>query len=237
MTNDEIFLNRELSWLRFNSRVLAQCDKNLPPLEKLKFIAIYSTNLDEFYMIRVAGLKSLFAAGVVVSGDDKMTPLDQLREIRNYLNAEQVSLEKHYKDTVNELAKAGLHIKNYEDLDASIKASADEYFTSYIWPVIVPIAVDSTHPFPHLNNLSFGIAVKLADAEHPEIIKFGMVRISRVLPRFYAANDGVYVPIESIVRNHIEDIFPGYKLLSSCAFRDFRCLVGQLLGLQEMLIW
>lgn len=222
MANDEIYLNRELSWLRFNSRVLAQCDKNLPPLEKLKFIAIYSTNLDEFYMIRVAGLKSLFAAGVVVSGDDKMTPLDQLREIRNYINAEQITLSKHYNDAVAELSKAGLHITNYEDLDANIKANADEYFISYIWPVIVPIAVDSTHPFPHLNNLSFGIAVKLADAEHPEIIKFGMVRISRVLPRFYACNDGVYVPIESIVRNHIESIFPGYKLLSSCAFRVTR---------------
>ena len=154
MANDEIYLNRELSWLRFNSRVLAQCDKNLPPLEKLKFIAIYSTNLDEFYMIRVAGLKSLFAAGVVVSGDDKMTPLDQLREIRNYINAEQITLSKHYNDAVFELSKAGLHITNYEDLDANIKANADEYFISYIWPVIVPIAVDSTHPFPHLNNLS-----------------------------------------------------------------------------------
>ncbi len=222
MQEKDIFINRELSWLRFNSRVLSQCDKDLPLLEKLKFIAIYSTNLDEFYMIRVAGLKQLFAAGVVVSGPDEMTPLDQLREIRKYLNEEQQTLEKHYKSIVAGLAKAGLHITDYDNLNAESKAKADEYFFSNIWPIIVPIAVDATHPFPHLNNLSFGLAVKLCDEEHPEIIKFGMVRISRVLPRFYKVADGVYVPIESIVRRHTEHIFPGYKLISSCAFRVTR---------------
>lgn len=222
MKNRDIFINRELSWLRFNSRVLAQCEKNLPLLEKLKFIAIYYTNLDEFYMIRIAGLKQLFAAGVVVSGNDEMTPLDQLREIRKYLKDEQQILEDYYKDTVSKLAKVGLHIKKYEDLDSDIKLRADEYFFSNILPVIVPIAVDATHPFPHLNNLSFGLAVKLCDDAHPEIIKFGMIRISRVLPRFYNAGDGIYVPIESIVHRHAEEIFPGYKLLASCAFRVTR---------------
>ncbi|CUU72750.1 RNA degradosome polyphosphate kinase [Campylobacter hyointestinalis] len=222
MENRDIFINRELSWLRFNSRVLAQCEKDLPLLEKLKFIAIYYTNLDEFYMIRIAGLKQLFAAGVVVSGNDEMTPLDQLREIRKYLKDEQQILEDYYKDTVSKLAKVGLHIKKYEDLDSDIKLRADEYFFSNILPVIVPIAVDATHPFPHLNNLSFGLAVKLCDDAHPEIIKFGMIRISRVLPRFYNAGDGIYVPIESIVHRHAEEIFPGYKLLASCAFRVTR---------------
>lgn len=222
MENRDIFINRELSWLRFNSRVLAQCEKDLPLLEKLKFIAIYYTNLDEFYMIRIAGLKQLFAAGVVVSGNDEMTPLDQLREIRKYLKDEQQILEDYYKDTVSKLAKAGLYIKKYEDLDSDIKLRADEYFFSNILPVIVPIAVDATHPFPHLNNLSFGLAVKLCDDAHPEIIKFGMIRISRVLPRFYNAGDGIYVPIESIVHRHAEEIFPGYKLLASCAFRVTR---------------
>ena len=96
---NEIFINRELSWLRFNSRVLAQCAKDLPPLEKLKFIAIYMTNLDEFYMIRIAGLKQLFAAGVATSGDDGMSPLDQLREIRKYVKDELNLVEQYYKDT------------------------------------------------------------------------------------------------------------------------------------------
>ena len=103
--NETLFINRELSWLRFNSRVLAQCEKDIPLLEKLKFIAIYMTNLDEFYMIRVAGLKQLFAAGVTTSSSDGMSPLDQLREIRKYLQDEQNLVEAHYKAPLMRLAK------------------------------------------------------------------------------------------------------------------------------------
>ena len=217
-----VFINRELSWLRFNSRVLAQCEKALPPLEKLKFIAIYMTNLDEFYMIRIAGLKQLFAAGVAASGSDGMSPLEQLREIRKYIKDELALVEKHYKDALRELAQNGLFMKNYDEISPELRAKCDEYFFSNILPVIVPIAVDATHPYPHLNNLSFSLAVKLADADSPEIIKFGMIRISRVLPRFYQAADNVYVPIETIVHRHAEEIFPGYKLLSSAAFRVTR---------------
>ena len=217
-----VFINRELSWLRFNSRVLAQCEKALPPLEKLKFIAIYMTNLDEFYMIRIAGLKQLFAAGVAASGSDGMSPLEQLREIRKYIKDELALVEKHYKDALKELAQNGLFMKNYDEISPELRAKCDEYFFSNILPVIVPIAVDATHPYPHLNNLSFSLAVKLADADSPEIVKFGMIRISRVLPRFYQASDNVYVPIETIVHRHAEEIFPGYKLLSSAAFRVTR---------------
>ena len=220
--NETLFINRELSWLRFNSRVLAQCEKEIPLLEKLKFIAIYMTNLDEFYMIRVAGLKQLFAAGATTSSGDGMSPLDQLREIRKYLQNEQNLVEDHYKKTVNALSKEGLFIKNYDELDDSLKQKCDEYFFSNILPVIVPIAVDATHPFPHLNNLSFSLAVKLADIEHPEILKYGMIRISRVLPRFTQPSSNVFVPIETIVHRHAEEIFPGYKLLSSAAFRVTR---------------
>ncbi|MBE3606307.1 RNA degradosome polyphosphate kinase [Campylobacter sp. RM13119] len=217
-----LFINRELSWLRFNSRVLAQCNKDIPLLEKLKFLAIYTTNLDEFYMIRIAGLKQLFAAGVVTSGSDEMSPLDQLREIRKYLQNEHKIVEAHYNDVKNSLAKENLFIKNYEELDEGLKQKCDTYFFSNILPVIVPIAVDATHPFPHLNNLSFSLAVKLSDVEHPEILKYGMIRISRVLPRFIQPNENVYVPIETIVKRHAEEIFPGYKLISSCVFRVTR---------------
>lgn len=220
--NTNIFINRELSWLRFNSRVLAQCKKDIPLLEKLKFLAIYSTNLDEFYMIRVAGLKQLFAAGVVISGSDKMTPLDQLREIRSYIKKEQEELEYQYSKVKSELANENLFIKNYDELDGELKERANEYFFSSILPIIIPIAVDATHPFPHFNNLSFSLAVKLCDENSPETIKFGMIRISRVLPRFVQVCENVYIPIESIVQRHVEDIFPGYKLLSSAVFRVTR---------------
>lgn len=222
-SDPEYFINRELSWLRFNSRVLYESQKKeLPLLERLKFIAIYATNLDEFYMIRVAGLKQLFSAGVVVSGEDKKTPLEQLREIRSYLADEKNTLEKNYKNIINGLEKEDLYIKNYDKLEVKLKKQADEFFFSNILPVIVPVAVNSTHPFPHLNNLSFSLAVKLQEKEGTSSLKYGMIRIPRVLPRFYKASDNIYVPIESIVHEHAEEIFPGYKLLASAPFRVTR---------------
>ena len=222
LKNGSIFLNRELSWLRFNTRVLAQCKKDIPLIEKLKFLAIYSTNLDEFYMIRVAGLKQLFIAGITASGSDEMTPLDQLRKIREYLHNEKNSLEIYYKQTIEALANDGFYIKNYDDLNDELRQKADEYFFSNILPIIVPIAVDSTHPFPHLNNLSFALAVKLKDTNDSQSFKFGMIRIPRVIPRFVQVSTDTYTPIETIVHRHAEEIFPGYSLISSAPFRVTR---------------
>lgn len=222
LKNGSIFLNRELSWLRFNTRVLAQCEKDIPLIEKLKFLAIYSTNLDEFYMIRVAGLKQLFIAGITASGSDEMTPLDQLRKIREYLHSEKNSLEIYYKQTIEALANEGFYIKNYDDLNDELRQKADEYFFSNILPIIVPIAVDSTHPFPHLNNLSFALAVKLKDTNDSQGFKFGMIRIPRVIPRFVQVSTDTYTPIETIVHRHAEEIFPGYSLISSAPFRVTR---------------
>ncbi|EAH7585265.1 RNA degradosome polyphosphate kinase [Campylobacter lari] len=217
-----MYINRELSWLAFNSRVLDQCSKDLPLLEKLKFIAIYCTNLDEFYMIRVAGLKQLFIAGISTASNDEMTPLAQLKAIRNYLHEEKYVVEQYFTKITQDLEKENLFIRLYEELDEDLKQECNDHFFSNIFPVIVPIAVDATHPFPHLNNLSFSLAVKLCDPMHPELLKFGMIRIPRVLPRFYQVSSNIYVPIESIVRHHTEHIFPGYKLLSSAAFRVTR---------------
>lgn len=217
-----MYINRELSWLAFNSRVLDQCSKDLPLLEKLKFIAIYCTNLDEFYMIRIAGLKQLFVAGISITSNDEMTPLAQLKAIRNYLHEEKYVVEQYFTKITQELERENLFIRSYEELDEDLKQQCKEHFFSNIFPVIVPIAVDATHPFPHLNNLSFSLAVKLCDPMHPELLKFGMIRIPRVLPRFYQVSSNIYVPIESIVRHHTEHIFPGYKLLSSAAFRVTR---------------
>lgn len=219
---NSLFINRELSWLRFNTRVLAQCKKDIPLLEKLKFLAIYCTNLDEFYMIRVAGLKQLFLAGITLSGSDDMTPLDQLREIREYLHKEKLELEKHYKEIISALEKDGFYIKEYEDLSLELRDKADEYFFSNIIPIIVPIAVDATHPFPHLNNLSFALAVKLSDPLDDENFRYGMIRIPRVLPRFVQVSEDTYVPIETIVHRHAEEIFPGFNLISSAPFRVTR---------------
>jgi len=225
INDSSLYLNRELSWLRFNTRVLAQSmKKELPLFERLKFLAIYATNLDEFYMIRVAGLKQLFSAGVIETGADQKTPLDQLREIRTYLASEKEVIQNSYEEIVADLEKENLFIKVYDDLGPVLARLADDYFFSNILPVIVPIAVNATHPFPHLNNLSFSLAVKLQDSESEDEgnYKYGMIRIPRVLPRFFQAGDNIYVPIETIVKKHVEEIFPGYKLISSAAFRVTR---------------
>ncbi|NLC27669.1 MAG: polyphosphate kinase 1, partial [Campylobacteraceae bacterium] len=223
LTDPFLHINRELSWLRFNTRVLHESEKeSLPLLERLKFLAIYATNLDEFYMIRVAGLRELFSAGVVVTGADEQTPLDQLREIRRYVSEEKTMLERSFNAIIAGLEEQNLLLRNYNELDSADKMTADEFFFSNILPLIVPIAVDSTHPFPHLNNLSFSVAVKLQDRDHPELNKYGMIRIPRVLPRFYQAGDNIYVPIESIVHKHAEKIFPGFKLISSAPFKVTR---------------
>ena len=218
-----LYINRELSWLQFNSRVLTQAqEESLPLFERLKFLAIYGTNLDEFYMIRVAGLKKLFSAGVNVSGADRFTPLHQLREIRQYLHKEQQAVEHCLQGIMTELEKEGIFFKSYKEVTHAQRQILNRYFYENIYPVIVPIAVDATHPFPHLNNLSFGLIVKLRDKDDTNIERYGIVRIPRVLPRFVDIDNRIYVPIGSIVSEHIHDLFPGYELIKFAAFRVTR---------------
>ena len=223
LKNPELYINRELSWLQFNTRVLKQAqDKSLPPLERLKFLAIYGTNLDEFYMIRVAGLKKLFNAGIIVSGADKLTPLEQLKSIREYLHREQQVVEHCKVEIFKELGEYGIFIKSYDEVSTHKKHLLNEKFFKDIYHLVIPIAVDATHPFPHLNNLSFGLVVKLRDTENSEIERFGIVRIPRVLDRFIDLGDGKFVPIESVVAKHIATLFPGYELIKQMPFRVTR---------------
>ncbi|WP_373069380.1 RNA degradosome polyphosphate kinase [Sulfurimonas sp.] len=223
LKNPQLYNNRELSWLQFNTRVLKQAqDESLPLLERLKFLAIYGTNLDEFYMIRIAGLKKLFQAGIIVSGADRLTPLEQLREIRKYLHQEQQVVEHCMNNILEELKKEGIFVKSYKDVTQAQKHKLDKFFNEEIYPVIIPIAVDSTHPFPHLNNLSFGIIVKLNDMEDEAIERYGIVRVPRVLDRFIEIESGLFVLIESVVAQHIEDLFPGYTLDKFASFRVTR---------------
>ncbi len=218
-----LFINRELSWLQFNTRVLKQAqDTSMPLLERLKFMAIYGTNLDEFYMIRIAGLKKLFSAGVNVSGADRLTPLQQLREIRSYLHTEQQVVEHCLQEIMKGLEKEGIFFKSYKDVTTAQRQILNRYFYENIYPVIVPIAVDATHPFPHLNNLSFGLIVKLRDKDDASLERYGIVRIPRVLPRFVDIDNRIYIPIGSIVSEHIHDLFPGYELIKFAAFRVTR---------------
>ncbi|PAF51007.1 RNA degradosome polyphosphate kinase [Helicobacter sp. 13S00477-4] len=218
----KMFFNRELSWLKFNTRVLNEA-KNviLPLLERLKFLAIYGTNLDEFYMIRVAGLKRLYTNRISEVAADKLTPLEQLGYIRDYLHKEQAVIEDVFNEIRLGLVNANLIIKSFSQLNKIQKIEIEKYFKSYLYPIIVPIVVDSTHPFPHLNNLSFGIAVKLKSQEDGEI-KYGMIRIPRVLGRFIEVGKNIFVIIETIVGEFAGDLFEGYELMSYIPFRVTR---------------
>ncbi|CAI6145855.1 MAG: Polyphosphate kinase [uncultured Sulfurimonas sp.] len=223
LKNPNLYNNRELSWLQFNTRVLKQAqDESLPLLERLKFLAIYGTNLDEFYMIRVAGLKKLFAAGIIVSGADKLTPLQQLREIRSCLHQEQQVVEHCRTSILKKLEDEGVSVKSYDEVSTQDKHKLNQFFNENIYPVIIPIAIDATHPFPHLNNLSFGLIVKLQDLDDESVERFGLIRVPRVLERFVELENGTYIPIESLVAQHVEDLFPGFTLLKYAAFRVTR---------------
>ena len=219
--DSKMYFNRELSWLRFNTRVLNEAkNPRMPLLEQLKFVAIYGTNLDEFYMIRVAGLKRLYASGITETAADKLTPLQQLSSIRKYLHTEQASLEKIFHTIKNALAKENLHIKQVKDLNTEEKKILKEYFTTQLYPVIVPVLVDSTHPFPHLNNLSFAIALKFKAQD--DAFRYGIVRIPRILPRFFEIHSGVFVPVEDIVGEFAQEFFHDYEILSYAPFRVTR---------------
>ena len=223
LKNPDLYNNRELSWLQFNTRVLKQAqDESLPLLERLKFLAIYGTNLDEFYMIRVAGLKKLFNAGIIVSSADKLTPLEQLREIRKYLHQEQQVVEYCLNEILKKLEAEGISVKYYNEVNQHQKNYLNRFFKEQIYPVIIPIAIDATHPFPHLNNLSFGLIVKLRDNDNPTIERSGIIRVPRVLSRFVELENDIYIPIENVVAQHVEELFPGYTLIKYASFRVTR---------------
>jgi polyphosphate kinase len=220
LSSPDLYFNRELSWLRFNTRVLAQAkDSSLPPLERMKFIAIYGTNLDEFYMIRVAGLKALFKARIQETAIDKLTPTEQLEAIHKTLHREHRTLESSYKEIMKELKNYNVTIKGYQKLSDKQKAIVKEQFFEQIYPVIMPIAIDATHPFPHLNNLSFALALKFEDKKGN--IKHGLIRIPRILPRFLEVGH-CFVPIESVVDHFSTELFHGFKKIASTPFRVTR---------------
>lgn len=216
------YFNRELSWIKFNHRVLLQSkNSSLPLLERLKFLAIYAINLDEFYMIRVAGLKKLYQKGIATIGKDGMSPKVQLKEIEKSLRIQKMELEGSYKEICSCLTKEGVSILQYSQLQQEAdQERAKKYFFDNLYPVIVPIIVDCIHPFPHLNNLSFGIVLKMLTPN--QNIHFALIRIPRFLPRFIEIREGVFLLCESLVGEFAECIFEGFQVLDWCPFRITR---------------
>ena len=235
LNNPEYYFNRELSWLEFNRRVLSEgLDKRTPLLERLKFMAIFSSNLDEFFMVRVAALKKQVAAGVTKLSADGRTPKQQLEAIADLLPPMVQEQHRHFEKVLKkELTKSGVHILNYVDLNQEQRAFINQFFENYIFPVLTPLAVDPSHPFPYISNLSLNLAVVLKDP-HIDNELFARVKIPQVLDRFitlpeelgqtHRKQPGVWtgVPIEQIVTHNLEYLFPGMSILESYAFRVTR---------------
>ena len=235
LNDPKYYFNRELSWLEFNRRVLAEAmDERTPLLERLKFMAIFSSNLDEFFMVRIAALKKQVAAGVSKLSADGRTAQQQLEAITEVLTPMFEELHQHFEKVLKkQLTKSGIHILNYVDLNQEQRTYINSYFEDYIFPVLTPLAVDPSHPFPYISNLSLNLAVVLKDPQIENEL-FARVKIPKVLPRFVALPEdlrqrhrgkpGVWtgIPIEQIVTHNLEYLFPGMNILESYAFRVTR---------------
>ncbi len=218
------YLNRELSWLDFNSRVLAEAmDERVPLLERLKFLAIFSSNLDEFYMVRVAGLRRRVASGAPAEAPDPLPPLDQLHAIGARVKELLEARRDCLRDTLlPALAKHGVRVVGMNDLTTEEWSAVDHYFESQVFPVLTPLAVDPGHPFPYISNLSLSLAVEVRDpvtgAEH-----FARVKVPRSLPRWVpVGRKHHFVPLEEVIGANLTALFPGMEVLRWFTFRITR---------------
>ncbi len=219
------YINRELSWLDFDVRVLAEAeDPRVPLVERLRFLAITSSNLDEFYMIRVASLKRQQAERVQSTHADAMTPSEQLQEInrraREIAAAQAACLER---ELCPQLEREGIRLLLHgEPLSAAEALACDRYFEAQLYPLLTPLAIDPAHPFPYLSNLSLSIAVMLTEpgGEAPRVAR---VKVPPSAPRFFRAGPkGAFVPVERIIAEHLDHLFPGMEVLSHGMFRVTR---------------
>jgi polyphosphate kinase len=217
------YINRELSRLDFDERVLAMAeDPKLPLLERVRFLAIFSQNLDDFFQVRVAGLKEQVLAAVAAASPDGMSPLEQLKAIRTRVESlleRQVGL---YKQIVPALASAGITLVRGEDVSRKELTQLHSVFREQIFPVLTPLAVDPGHPFPYISHLSLNLAVLVRDPQHRQQ-RFARVKVPPVLPRFVPLVDGErYLPLEDLIALHLQALFPGMEIVSHHPFRVTR---------------
>jgi polyphosphate kinase len=215
------YINRELSWLDFNTRVLALAeDRSLPLLERAKFLAIFSGNLDEFFQVRVAGLKEQVGAGIAQRSPDGSSPSEQLREIHSRVSE---LVQRHSRcfttDVAVALDREGVRFVDWSSLAERDRATLRDIFESRIYPVLTPLAVDPAHPFPYISNLSLNLAVVVADSESGES-HVARVKVPALLQRFVPLPDGVrFVPLEQVIAAHLHMLFAGMQIVSHHAFR------------------
>jgi polyphosphate kinase len=232
LQDPSLYFSRELSWLEFNCRVLHEAmDDRTPLLERLKFMAIFSVNLDEFFMVRVATIKQQIAAQVTNTTPDGRTPEQQLeaigRRLRPLLRRQYQHFERELRPLI---AKQGIHILNYFELNQEQRKYLQTYFEDRIFPVLTPLAVDPGHPFPYISNLSLSLAVMIRHPETNEEL-FARVKVPQVLPRFITIPPELNgeekahwtaIPIEQLIAHNLDTLFPGMDIQECYLFRVTR---------------
>ena len=222
--NDTNVFNRELSWLAFNARVLQlSSDTEVPLLEQIRFLAIFSSNLDEFFQVRVSGLRDQQAAGISTPASDGRLPAEQLalvRDIVTDLVAEQERVLVH--EIMPALREQGIELSAWHELDNDDQAELSERFRNRIFPVLTPLAVDPGHPFPYVSDLSLNLAVVVRDPRDEREL-FARVKVPNTLPRWLQiADTDRFVPIEEVIAAHLDQLFPGMEVQEHHAFRVTR---------------
>ncbi len=217
------FLDRELSWLRFNTRVLELAeDENLPLLERVRFLAIFASNLDEFFMVRVAGLKRRIAAGLALPAASGLMPREVLEQIWSTTSALLARQAVLFRDEiVPSLAKENIELVRWEDLTRDEQKRCKKMFKERVFPVLTPLAVDPAHPFPYISGLSLNIAVLV---RNPKTKKehFARVKVPPIFERFVPVGNQRFVPLEDVISEHLKKLFPGMEVLGVHTFRVTR---------------
>jgi polyphosphate kinase len=232
-----LYLNREMSWLAFNERVLAEArSPRWPLLERVKFLAIHASNLDEFFMIRVSGLHEQLEAAVVETSPDGLSPREQLNRLGQAVRKQvHAGSQLLYEDLLPALGARDIHLRDWKSLDPGTAQLARAYFRRSVFPVLTPLAVDPGHPFPFLSNLSLSLAVEARDPDTKER-KFARVKVPETLPRFVslatfdparaeaASKSGVHelLPLEQLIAANLESLFSGMEILGCYPFRVTR---------------
>jgi polyphosphate kinase len=230
LDDPSLYFSRELSWLAFNDRVLEEAlDAHNPLLERLKFVAIYGSNLDEFFMIRVAGIKQQIEAQIFRRSEDGRSPAEHLESIAQYIRG---SLDKQMhllnEQLIPALAENGIIIKNVSELDEEKQYALERTFDDRVFPVLTPLAVDSGHPFPYISNLSISLAVELEEVTRDGVeLHFARVKIPPTLPRLVPVEGAPqgerwFVLLEDLIAHHLDALFPGMEVRESYLFRVTR---------------
>lgn len=225
----ERYLDRELSWLAFNQRVLELAeDPRLPVLERANFLAIFASNLDEFFMVRVAGLKRRIVTGLAVPTNVGRAPLDVLEDISKAAHELQERHAAAYQELVKPaLSEAGIHIVTWGELGEAEQSHLRGYFAQQIFPVLMPLAVDPAHPFPYISGLSLNLSVRVRNSRTGRQ-EFARVKVPQMLPRFVqvsateTVDNARYIALEDLIANHLGDLFPGMEILDHHVFRVTR---------------